>query len=76
MLTVCQCETIDGEGSDPAGLVGAVNGAEGCIEEFDQLAQAFLAAGNPMERASIADDMQRQADLAQSVDEAHYERAK
>jgi|EP01043_Picozoa_sp_COSAG02_P052075 hypothetical protein len=71
---------IDGEGSDETGLVGAANGAEGCIEEFDLLAQEFSAAGNPMERASAADAMQRQADLIGQVvasgDEAHYERAK
>ena len=73
----------DGEGSDETGLVGAANGAEGCIEEFDRLAQEFSTAGNPMERASAADAMQRQVDLVgqdvASGDEqgvSRYERAK
>jgi hypothetical protein len=74
-LPVCLRGTIDGEGSDETAFTGATSDAEGCIEKFDQLAQAFLAAGKPVERASIADDMQKQAGLAQSGDAADYKRA-
>lgn len=67
---------IAGDGSDETGFVGAANGAEGCIEQFDELAQAFLAAGNPVERANIAGDTQRQVDAVQSGDEGYYNRAR
>ena len=60
---------------DDSEFVGAENGAEGCIEKFDQLARAFVAAGNPLERSNVAEDMQTQANLAQSGDEADYKRA-
>lgn len=67
---------IDAEGDEIDWLVGAANGAEGCIEKFDQLAQAFSAAGNPVERSNIAQEVQKQVDTAQSGDEATYKQAK
>lgn len=68
--------TDEGAGNDDDdGLVGAVNGAEGCIEHFDQLAQDFTTAGNPVERSNVLEDTQRQVEAAKDDGDDEYKRA-